>query len=140
MNVIDINKFISIYKSWNYETILQFQDFSLLFLLLKLSSNSCNGRSTPINLKEQQQQPHTPTQHDTDDNDSSDDEFLPSPFKRQRAVETPQRGDLVFAKFGNFPYWPALVGTNTMDYDQCITNAQFLYKGLDVLSFCILNN
>ena len=117
---------------------MQFQDFSLLFLLLKLSSNSCNGRSTPTNPKEQQQQPHTPTQHDTDDNDSSDDEFLPSPFKRQRAVETPQRGDLVFAKFGNFPYWPALVGTNTMDYDLCITNAQFLYKGLNMLSFCIL--
>ena len=62
-------------------------------------------------MNEQQQQQQ---QCSTDNDESSDDEFLPSPFKRQRAVETPQRGDLVFAKYGQFPYWPALVGINTM--------------------------
>jgi len=57
---------------------------------------------------------------DIGSNDDSDND-LPSPIKRRRCLPNElsfEKGDLVFAKFKSYPYWPALVSTSGNVYSR----------------------
>eukprot|EP00111_Clytia_hemisphaerica_P011267 TCONS_00032995-protein len=75
---------------------------------LKKSSTDASATTSEI--------PCTPTRSNSSssissNNSDSDGDFLPSPLKRKRESGFEQ-GDLVFAKFNKFPYWPALFHSN----------------------------